>query len=50
MHTPVEVCHLKDLENSAKLLAEFVQQLGERTNLYSLIGTFIVKRPLSAIR
>jgi putative aminopeptidase FrvX len=33
MHTPVEVCHLKDLENSAKLLAEFVQQLGERTNL-----------------
>lgn len=33
MHTPVEVCHLKDLENSAKLLAEFAKQLGERTNL-----------------
>ncbi len=33
MHTPVEVCHLKDLENSAKLLAEFVKGLTSRTNL-----------------
>jgi len=33
MHTPVEVCHLKDLENSAKLLAEFTKSLTERTPL-----------------
>ena len=32
MHTPVEVCHLKDLENSAKLLAEFTKSLTERTS------------------
>ncbi|MCI5066080.1 M42 family metallopeptidase [bacterium] len=35
MHTPVEVCSLKDLENSAKLLAEFAKQLGERTSFIS---------------
>lgn len=32
MHTPVEVCHLKDLEYSAKLLAEFTKSIGERTS------------------
>ncbi|MCB0320059.1 MAG: M42 family metallopeptidase [Bdellovibrionales bacterium] len=32
MHTAVETCSLKDLENSAKLLAEFVKSLTERTN------------------
>ena len=29
MHTPVEVVHRKDLEDTAKLLAAFVESLGE---------------------
>jgi putative aminopeptidase FrvX len=32
MHTAVEVCSLKDLELSAKLLAETVKSISERTN------------------
>ena len=32
MHTPVEVVSLGDLENAAKLLAEFCLSLGERTD------------------
>lgn len=32
MHTQVEVCSLKDLENAAKLLANFVMNLSERTD------------------
>ena len=29
MHTPLEVCHRQDLEQTAKLLAAFVEELGE---------------------
>lgn len=32
MHTPVEVVSLKDLDNSAKLLAEFVLALDEKVS------------------
>ena len=32
MHTQVEVCSLKDLENAAKLLAAFVKGISARTN------------------
>ncbi len=32
MHTTVEVCSLKDLENSAKLLAAFIKSIGARTS------------------
>ncbi len=32
MHTQVEVCSLKDLENAAKLLATFVQKIGPRAD------------------
>ncbi len=32
MHTQVEVCSLKDLENAAKLLAEFVKGITARTS------------------
>jgi len=32
MHTPVEVCHLADLENAARLVAETVARIGPRTN------------------
>ncbi|MCB9029460.1 MAG: M42 family metallopeptidase [Deltaproteobacteria bacterium] len=32
MHTQVEVCSLKDLENAAKLLAEFIKGLGARSD------------------
>ncbi len=32
MHTQVEICSLKDLENSAKLLAEFIKGLSEKTD------------------
>ena len=32
MHTQVEVCSYKDLENSAKLLAEFVKSIGSKTD------------------
>jgi endoglucanase len=32
MHTQVEVCSLKDLENSAKLLAAFVKSINSRTD------------------
>jgi len=32
MHTQAEICHLKDLENSAKLLAAFVKAIGPRTS------------------
>ncbi|MBM4084428.1 MAG: M42 family metallopeptidase, partial [Planctomycetes bacterium] len=32
MHTPVEVVSLNDLENAAKLLAEFVKGLSERVD------------------
>jgi tetrahedral aminopeptidase len=31
MHTPVELCHLDDLENAARLVAETVTQIGPRT-------------------
>jgi tetrahedral aminopeptidase len=30
MHTPTEVCSLKDLENSAKLLAQFIQSITQK--------------------
>lgn len=32
MHTPIEVVSLKDLENSAKLLAAFIKSIGTRTD------------------
>jgi tetrahedral aminopeptidase len=32
MHTQVEVCHLKDIDNAAKLLAEFVKSLNEKSD------------------
>ncbi|MCB0309649.1 MAG: M42 family metallopeptidase, partial [Bdellovibrionales bacterium] len=32
MHTQVEMCHLKDLENAAKLLANFVKSITNRTD------------------
>lgn len=32
MHTQVEVCSLKDLENSAKLLAQFIKQVTAKTD------------------
>jgi len=32
MHTAVEVCSLTDLENCAKLLAEFVKSIGPKTD------------------
>ena len=32
MHTPVEVCSLRDIEDAAKLLAEFVLNISERTD------------------
>lgn len=32
MHTQVEVCSLKDIENSAKLLAAFIKDIGARTD------------------
>jgi len=32
MHTQVEVCSLKDLENSAKLIAQFVRDIGAKTD------------------
>jgi putative aminopeptidase FrvX len=32
MHTQVEVCHYKDLELSAKLLAEFIKSIGPKTD------------------
>jgi putative aminopeptidase FrvX len=32
MHTQVEICHLKDLENSAKLLSAFVLKIGARAD------------------
>lgn len=32
MHTQVEICSLKDLENAAKLIAAFIKDLGERTD------------------
>jgi endoglucanase len=32
MHTQVEVCHLKDLENSAKLLAQFTKDITPKTD------------------
>ena len=32
MHTQVEVCSLKDIENAAKLIAAFVQSITARTN------------------
>jgi endoglucanase len=32
MHTQTEIVSLKDLENSAKLLAHFIRSIGERTN------------------
>lgn len=35
MHTPVEVCHRKDLEGTAKLLAAFVESLGEEDGRYA---------------
>jgi endoglucanase len=33
MHSPVEVVHLDDLANAAKLLAEFCAAVGPDTNL-----------------
>ena len=33
MHTQAEVCSLNDLDNSAKLLAEFIKGLSASTNL-----------------
>jgi endoglucanase len=33
MHSPVEVVHLDDLDNAAKLLAEFCASLSARTDL-----------------
>jgi endoglucanase len=33
MHSPVEVCHLEDLSNAAKLLAAFSRAIGADTNL-----------------
>lgn len=32
MHSQVEVCHLTDLENAAKIIARFVQEIGPRTD------------------
>ena len=32
MHSQVEVCHFKDLEDSAKLLAAFIKDIGARTD------------------
>lgn len=32
MHTQVEMCHLRDLENCAKLLAEFVKSIKPKTD------------------
>ncbi|RIL11672.1 MAG: hypothetical protein DCC75_01885 [Proteobacteria bacterium] len=32
MHTQVEVCSLKDIENAAKLLAQFVKDIGPKTD------------------
>jgi len=32
MHTQVEICHLKDLENSAKLLAKFTKDITAKTD------------------
>jgi putative aminopeptidase FrvX len=32
MHTPVEVIHLGDLENCARLMAAFVRCLDEKTD------------------
>jgi endoglucanase len=32
MHTQVEVCSLKDLEDSAKLLATFIAQIGPKSD------------------
>lgn len=32
MHTQSEICHLKDLENSAKLLAQFVRDINKKTD------------------
>ena len=36
MHTQVEVCSLKDLENAARLLAAFVKDIGARTSFKPL--------------
>ena len=36
MHTPVEICSLKDLEDAAKLLAAFVKDIGPRTDFTPL--------------
>ncbi|MBQ8638840.1 MAG: M20/M25/M40 family metallo-hydrolase [Lachnospiraceae bacterium] len=33
MHSPSEVCHLDDIENSIKLLAEFLCSIDEKTDL-----------------
>lgn len=33
MHSPSEVCHLDDIENAIKLLAEFLCSIDENTNL-----------------
>ena len=32
MHTPVEMIHLNDLENCAKLMAEFAASVSDKTN------------------
>ena len=33
MHSPSEVCHLDDIENSIELLAEFLCRIDENTDL-----------------
>lgn len=33
MHTPSEVCHMDDIENAIELLAEFLCQINEKTDL-----------------
>ena len=36
MHTPVETAHLKDMENTAALLAQFIRGLGKEVPDYAL--------------
>jgi len=33
MHSPSEVCHMDDVENAIKLLAEFLCRINENTDL-----------------
>ncbi len=32
MHTPIEVCSLKDMENAAKVLAQFIKDIDKKTD------------------